>query len=296
MKGDAIYKRAFNATVDLFSTAEPVALPSETRLRDALGVSRTTVRKILRELGDRGLVVERGGLRLLTRPLGDADRYAGAETVSRLQHVERQFMEWMLRGGATPGSAINELDLARRFGVATTGVREFLIRFGRFGLIEKRSNQGWLFKGFTRDFALELFEVRVLFELRSARAFAALPPTAPQWSELDAVERRHLALRDAMEDRFHDFSALDDRFHRLVASAAPNRFVDDMSDVFTFIFHYHYQWNKIDEKTRNAAALAEHLAYVDALRSRDVPRVERACRVHLDSARDTLLRSIGAGM
>ncbi len=95
---------------------------------------------------------------------------------------------------------------------------------------------------------------------------------------------------------FHDFSALDDGFHRLIAAAAPNRFINDMSDVFTFIFHYHYQWNKIDEKTRNATALAEHLAYIDALRSRDVRRVERACRAHLQSARDTLLRSIGAGM
>ena len=42
-------------------------------------------------------------------------------------------MEWMLRGGANPGTLINELELARQFGVATNGIREFLIRFSRFG-------------------------------------------------------------------------------------------------------------------------------------------------------------------
>ncbi len=89
--------------------------------------------------------------------------------------VEKRFMEWMLRDNARPGTAINELDLARQFGVATTGIREFLNRFQRFGLIEKRPNAGWVFKGFTPSFALELFEIREMFELRSARAFAALP-------------------------------------------------------------------------------------------------------------------------
>ena len=92
--------------------------------------------------------------------------------------VEKRFMEWMLRDNARPGTAINELELARQFGVATTGIREFLNRFQRFGLIEKRPNAGWVFKGFTPGFALELFEIREMFELRSARAFAALPDDA----------------------------------------------------------------------------------------------------------------------
>ncbi len=87
-------------------------------------------------------------------------------------------MEWMLRDDASPGSTISELDLARRFGVATTSIREFLNRFQRFGLIEKRPNSGWVFKGFTEAFALELFEIREMFELRSARAFGAAAPAS----------------------------------------------------------------------------------------------------------------------
>ena len=81
-------------------------------------------------------------------------------------------MEWMLRDNMLPGTTINELDMARRFGVATTVIREFLNRFQHFGLIEKKPNAGWLFKGFTAAFAVELFEIREMFELRSARAFA----------------------------------------------------------------------------------------------------------------------------
>jgi len=205
--------------------------------------------------------------------------------------VEKRFMEWMLRDNARPGTSINELELARQFGVATTGIREFLNRFQRFGLIEKRPNAGWAFKGFTATFALELCEIREAFELRSALAFVALPTTSPLWAQLDVLRQEHLSLLDEIEPRFHDFSDLDDRFHRLVSAAAPNRFIDGFYDIIALIFHYHYQWNKRDERQRNEAAIREHLAYIDALRSRSASAAELACRTHLASARKTLLHS-----
>jgi DNA-binding GntR family transcriptional regulator len=295
MKPDTVYKRTLNATLQLLGSGEFAAgLPSENQLRARIGVSRTTVRKVLRELTERGILVEQGGIKLPGRPVGEHDPYSEPETTSRHEHVEQQFMEWMLRGGAKPGTLINELDLARQFGVATNGIREFLARFSRFGLIEKKSNSGWHFNGFTEAFALELFEVRVMFELRSARLFAELPEDSPQWGRLETLKRQHIELLDNIEGRFHDFSSLDNRFHRLVAESSPNRFIDDFADIITFIFHYHYQWNKADEKERNRAAIGEHLTYIEALQSRDHRRIESACRRHLRSARDTLIRSLAA--
>ena len=279
--------------LQLLGSGEFVAgLPSENQLRGQIGVSRTTVRKVLCELARRGIVVEQNGTTMPGRAVGKDDLYSEPETTSRNEHVEQQFMEWMLRGGANPGTLINELELARQFGVATNGIREFLIRFSRFGLVEKKSNSGWLFKGFTEDFALELFEIRVMFELRSARLFAELPGDAPQWTRLETLKRQHVDLLDNIDRRYHDFSSLDNRFHRLINEGSPNRFIDDFYDIITFIFHYHYQWNKVDEKERNKTAIMEHLHYIDALQSRNRRRIESACRKHLRSARNTLLRSL----
>lgn len=293
MKSDTVYKKALNATLQLLRDGDfDAGLPSENKLRSQIGVSRTTIRKVMRELTERAIVVEQGGLKIPGRAVGEADLYSGQETTSRNQYVEQQFMEWMLRGGARPGTLINELELARQFGVATNGIREFLIRFSRFGLIEKKSNSGWLFKGFTEAFALELFEIRMMFELRSARLFSELPPSSPMWDRLAALAKEHRRLFDELDTRFHDFSALDNRFHRLLNEASPNRFIDDFYDVITFIFHYHYQWNKTDEKQRNRAAIIEHLACIEALQSRNHRRIDTACRRHLRSARETLVRSL----
>lgn len=296
MKTDTLFKRAFNDALDLVgSYPDGELLPSEDALSTQLGVSRTTVRKVLSALAERGIVTGSGRQRAVHPSRQSAQRFPEAETVSMAAQVERRFMEWMLRDNARPGTAINELELARQFGVATTGIREFLNRFQRFGLIEKRPNAGWELKGFTPGFALELFEIREMFELRSARAFAALPGSSPHWQQLAALREEHLVLLGEVEDRYHDFSDLDSRFHRFVNSAAPNRFIEGFYDIITMIFHYHYQWNKQDERQRNEVAIREHLAYIDALPTRNLVKIERACRVHLASARETLIRSTAAG-
>jgi len=292
MKTDTVFKRAYNDALDVIARLPGGgSLPSENTLSAELGVSRTTVRKVIAALAANGLVTGDGRNRSVSPPGSDIRRYPPSETVPMAARVEERLMEWMLRDNARPGTAINELELARRFGVATTGIREFLNRFQRFGLIEKRPNAGWVFQGFTTSFSLELFEIREMFELRSARALALLPDTSPHWSRLGALREEHLRLLDQIETRFHDFSDLDSRFHRLISSASPNRFIDSFYDIITVIFHYHYQWNKHDERQRNEVAIREHLTYIDALFSRNVSMVELACRAHLASARETLLRS-----
>ena len=292
MKSDAVFKRAFNDAVDLISSlAAGEALPSENELGARLTVSRTTVRKILSTLQEREVIGGSGRQRFVRSAGARLKRFPQAETVPMSEQVEKRFMEWMLRGNTRPGTSINELELARQFGVATTGIREFLNRFQRFGLIEKRPNAGWMFKGFTPSFALDLFEIREMFELRSAMAFATLPENSLHWQKLEELREEHTALLRDIDRRYHDFSDLDSRFHRLINSAAPNQFIEDFFDIITLIFHYHYQWNKQDERQRNEVAIREHLTYIEALLSRNPSIVQLACRAHLASAKETLMRS-----
>ncbi len=292
MRDDTVFKRAFNDMIDLLSEfADGDEMPSEKDLAARLRVSRTTVRKVLSSFAESGLLSPDPPRRKLKAKSATAVPFPIEETVPQSVQVEAKFMQWMLLDDTRPGTMVGELELARKFGVATTVIREFLNRFERFGLIEKRTNTGWIFKGFTSKFADELFEVREMFELRSARHFATLPTDAPIWRELSAIRDEHVALLANIKTRFHDFSELDSRFHLLINSASPNRFVDSFYDILTLIFHYHYQWKKHDEAERNEAAIHEHLAYIDALQSQDLEEVEAACRTHLASARQTLMLS-----
>ncbi|NZD48834.1 GntR family transcriptional regulator [Rhizobium leguminosarum] len=293
MRTDTTFKRAFNDMIDIIRTLDLGAeLPSENALRAQLGVSRTTVRKVLAGMSARGIIISEAHRRIIREQPRQKERYPKKETLAISEQVETSFMEWMLRGDACPGTEINEAELARKFGVATTIVREFLNRFQKYGLIEKRQNAGWVFKGFTASFALELFEIREMFEMRSARLFSALPDGSPVWKQIQSMRAAHLELLSDIDARFQDFSELDSRFHRLITAVAPNRFIESFQDVITMVFHYHYQWNKRDERARNEVAIKEHLALIEALESRNIALIDRACRLHLTSARETLLRSI----
>jgi len=291
-KSDTVFKEAYNQSLALL--VEGSVLPSEAELARRLGVSRTTVRAILDAQVAAGLIAWDSRLKEVLRAPRPEDYFPEDQTDAVSLRVERAFMSRVLSSDIRPGSQFNESDFARELGVSTSAVREFMIRFSRFGLIEKQRNRHWVLNGFTEAFSLELFEVREMFELRSARAFARLPREHPAWAALDAIEAEHRAFLEAPRARLGEFPDLDDRFHRLIHGASSNRFIIDFYDVISLIFHYHYQWSKIDEMERNATAVREHLDYIAGLRSGEELDAEFYCRKHLATARETLLNATRA--
>lgn len=291
-KPKTLFKEAYNAA--LRGICKRDELPSEAELVAQLGVSRTTVRSILTQLSEAGIIGWTGREKTVLRKPVAADFFPDNETDPLAAIIERGFMQRILAGGVKPGDLISEADIARDLQVGVSAVREFLIRFSRFGLIEKRRHSQWVLKGFTHEFALELMDVREMFELRSALHFAGLAPDHSAWAALTELEAEHHALLKRVEENPAEFSPLDERFHRLIHLASRNRFVIDFYDVISMIFHYHYQWNKTGERERNRAALSEHLDYIAALKSRNPMDIEFYCRRHLHSARKTLLQSLPA--
>ncbi|MEX6505929.1 GntR family transcriptional regulator [Jiella sp. M17.18] len=287
------FKAAYNALLQrLEAWPEGAALPSEAAIAEWLSVSRTVARSALKELDEAGIVRWRGrDKQVLRRPL-PADRFAPTDLRTGSERLERAFLEWILRRDVVPDTRLNVRDLSRRFSVNPAAVTEFLTRFSRFGLVRREGRDGWVLAGFTPQYAMELSDFRRMIELDAARRFAGLPEDHPVWAELTAMEAEHHRVLGAIETAFHDFSALDDRFHTAVVAITGNRFALEFQNLISFVFHYHYQWNKRSERERNEAAIGEHLVYIAALRSRDPARIAAAADAHLSTARQTLLASI----
>lgn len=287
---NTLFKEAYNRYAA--GLTRDSTLPTEPEIAAQLGISRSTTRAILLRLSDAGIILWNKRQKIVLRQPTDADLFPEEETNSLHDVIERSFMLRILSDEAQPGMQINELELAREIGTGTSVVREFLIRFSRFGLIEKRPNSHWILKGFTREFALELADVREMFELHSAAEFGRLPKDHAAWTDLATIREEHVRLLADFDKRYRDFSQLDEKFHLLIHRASKNRFIADFYDAIAIVFHYHYQWNKAFARQRNSRAIAEHLDYIDALESRDPGKIDKACRIHLGSARQTLLQSI----
>lgn len=290
---DDRFREAFNSLLDYCAELAPGGrLPSEMALAGRLDVSRTVVRAALERLRAEGVIRWEGREKtLLRRPDASARLAAQGDQVSA-EELERQFLDWILRFDVPPGTALNITELSRKFGVPAYGLQEFLASLSRFGLVRRRPRGGWQLVGFTRDFAVELSDFRLILELNAVATLARLPGGHPVWPLLTRLEDEHRALAERIDDRFHDFSLLDERFHAAIWGVVQNRFVAEFEKVIRLVFHYHFQWDKADERDRNLAAIGEHLRIIAALRRGDEEGALTAARDHMRSSKQTLLSSL----
>jgi len=290
---DERFREAHNRLLGLCEGLSPGdPLPSELVLAERLDVSRTVVRVVLQRLSAVGIIVWDGRHKALLRAPLPSDRLAAQPGPISAEELERQFLDWVLRFDVAPGTALNVSELARRFGVSAHVLQEFLASLSRFGLVRRRAKGGWALIGFTRDFAVELSEFRLMLELNAVRHVLSLAADDPFWGALDDLEAQHIALATEIDARFHDFSLLDKAFHTTLCGTLQNRFVAEFQKLIALIFHYHFQWDKSDERLRNAAAIGEHLRIIRALKMRDREGAMAAAEDHLKTSKLTLLNSL----
>lgn len=290
---DARFREAFNGLLDLCGGLVPGdSLPSEAALAERMNVSRTIVRGALRDLDERGLLRWEGRSKTLVRRPERDDRIELRGDGVSLNELETRFLDWILRFDVPADTPLNITQLARQFGVTPYTLQEFLSGWSRFGLVQRRPRGGWLLLGFTADYAVELSDFRAILEIDAVRHLVALPQDDPVWPSLEGLRADHLTLLDRIETDFHDFSKLDERFHATVTGVVRNRFVVEFQKVVSLIFHYHFQWDKTDERQRNEAAIREHLLWIEAMQRRDETGAVAAARAHLTTSKQTLLSSL----
>lgn len=292
-KPATVFKRCTNLLLQ--HLAEHVAvgepLPTEVQLTTICQGSRTVIRSAITHLATRRLIASLAERRLLRKPIA-GDYFDVAELQSGADRIQQVMMERVYQRDMPPGAEFSEAELAREAGASTVSVREFLIGFSRFGLIEKKPRGGWRLCAFDLSFATELADMRRMFELAAVEKFAELPPADPAYRELARLIVQHEKLEAKIATRHNAFPALDREFHTFLIGLLNNRFAQGFYDIVSFVFHYHYQWDKRSERGRNEYALQEHLRILRALADHDVPRAVTCMQEHLASSRRTMLHAI----
>ena len=90
------------------------------------------------------------------------------------EDLRLQLADEIVRGTLTPGAALDEMELARRFSVSRTPVREAIRQLAASGLIEARAHRGAVVAQPTEERLNGMFEAMAELEA-CARA---LPPSA----------------------------------------------------------------------------------------------------------------------
>jgi len=263
-------------------------LPSQSALADMYNISRTTVRHVLEDLVEKGILEETAShFNIIREPSEDdfLDILVGP-TEKNSDEFESIFYRMIQQHILKPGCNFTELQLAKYAHVHPIVVREFLLKFSRYNLIENKHRGVWHLKIFEQKYAEELFELRELLETFSLSYFMKLPLEDNRWVQAKELLFQHKQLRDSV------ISELDRKLHQLLLSAADNRFVEQALDLVTIIFHFHYQWDNRDLRERNILAIEEHMIILNAIINHNEPLAMQELRNHLNTAKLSMIRSL----
>ncbi|MDJ1007322.1 MAG: GntR family transcriptional regulator [Paracoccaceae bacterium] len=188
-------------------------------------------------------------------------------------------------GALAPGDRLTETDLARRFGISRTPIREAIRRLETDGLVTHIPRVGAAIRRLDHAEISELYDMRTVLEGTAAR-FAARAASDVELDELAAIHR-------AM-GRAEGAAALYEtnrQFHAALLDAARNRFLIKAVEAIhtTFLI---LGTSTMEDTERARAALNEHAVLLEALRARDGEAAEAAMRRHIEAAHRARLRQL----
>ena len=183
-----------------------------------------------------------------------------------------------------PGDRLVESELAERFGVSRTPVREALQRLETQGML-RRDGRSLIVASLDHNQLSELYAVRTELEGLAAR-LAARHATEEELRVLRSMVTEDRALLGG-DPRV--LSRANKRFHKQIHLASHNRFLVQQLDLVHRSMAL-MATTSFAAEGRDGPALAEHERIVAAIEARDGDAAYAALREHISKAYETRLR------
>ena len=187
-----------------------------------------------------------------------------------------------------PGQQIVQSQLAEKYQIGMTPIREALQRLTQEGFVQPVPRFGYIVSPITFSDVREIYELRSIVESAAAR----LSAVRGAQERLDRI-RTNADFSYVYKDRhsYVEFLACNNNFHRSIAEAAGNqRLVDLVSkllDELTRVFHLGLDLRDSAKEMRD-----EHLALAQALCDRDPGRAEQIVQSQITRSQNRVLEAL----
>ncbi|WP_411033997.1 GntR family transcriptional regulator [Shinella sp. BYT-45] len=176
-----------------------------------------------------------------------------------------------------PGERLDEMQLAKRFGVSRTPVREALMQLNAIGLVEIRPRRGAVVIDPGPHRVFEMFEVMAELEGMAGSLAARRLTDADRAAILAAHEDcQRSSSADDTDAYYYD----NERFHKAIYAASHSGFLNDQC----VALHRRLQpYRRLQLRVRNrvATSFAEHAGIVEAILAGDAERARTLLRQHV---------------
>jgi DNA-binding GntR family transcriptional regulator len=202
--------------------------------------------------------------------------------VTRAEELRLQLADEIVRGVLPPGAALDETDIAQRFKVSRTPVREALRQLAASGLIDARAHRGAVVAWPSIERLTGMFEAMAELEaLCAGLAAERMLPAARH--QLEAVHEELRVLSHAGNpERFH---AVNERFHNAIYAGSQNDYIAEIT-LATRVRVQPFRRAQFRNLGRLAKSHAEHDRVVVAIMRGDRTGAATAMRAHIELVRD----------
>jgi len=203
--------------------------------------------------------------------------------------VFQRMLDGIYQGRLTPDSVINEVALAREFGVSRGPVREAVRRLQGIQIVTREPYLKARVVNMSAESALELFEMRM--GLEGVACYLATRRMSDE--ELDTLQRdmeAHYASRRRQDSAESDRPF--DLHERVVRASGNRRIIAALcEDLYHLLRIYRRHSGSVLE--RKDDAYDEHWQIIRAMRSRDARLAESLMRSHIERAAQHIASQLG---
>jgi DNA-binding GntR family transcriptional regulator len=199
----------------------------------------------------------------------------GRQTLA--EELRLQLADDIVRGILPPGAALDETELARRFQVSRTPVREAIRQLAASGLVEARAHRGAVVARPSEQRLVGMFEAMAELEALCA-GLAAERMASPERRTLEAAHSELRALIHSGDpQRYHE---VNEAFHGVIYAGAHNGYLAEIT-LATRARVQPFRRAQFRNLGRLAKSYQEHDRVVAAILRGDRDRATQAMRVHL---------------
>ena len=204
-----------------------------------------------------------------------------AGKVTRAEELRLQLADEIVRGALPPGAALDETEIAQRFSVSRTPVREALRQLAASGLVEARAHRGAVVAQPSLDRLTGMFEAMAELEALCAGLAAERMPAAER-QKLEAIhEELGLLSYAGNPERFHE---VNECFHNAIYAGSQNAYIAEMT-LATRARVQPFRRAQFRNLGRLAKSHAEHDRVVVAIMRGDKAGAATAMRAHIELVR-----------
>ena len=198
------------------------------------------------------------------------------------EELRLQLADEIVRGVLLPGSALDEKELARRFCVSRTPVREAIFQLAASGLIEARAHRGAVVARPSEGRLAGMFEAMAELEALCAK-LAAKRMTSTERHALEAKHEEMRALTQVGDpQRFHE---INESFHGAIYAGAHNTYLAEIT-LATRARVQPFRRAQFRNLGRLSKSHIEHDKIVNAMLRGDRDRAAASMRAHIMTVRE----------